>query len=429
MTGVSLSAIIILSALLFGTVYSWSMAIVALIAVATFTYFLWNTKNHGDKFTDGKNVILAALLLLSYPLFQLVPLPVSLLNLVHPKFRELVTLSPDAVVSFHSISVYPFATEMELSRLFIYLTVFIVASFGIKDREGVQRVIKTLIVFGFILGMFGIIQHATWNGKIYWLKKPISENATSYGPFVNRNHFAGFIGMLIPFSLGTALASRRIEKKMTYGFLGIAMAVALFFSLSRGGIMSFIASMLVFSVLVLTKGMSKKKLVPILLFVVVLAAYLLFLGISPVVERFVQGEVSNEQRVTAWQGTLAALRDYPILGSGFGTFEYVFKIYQPNGLYGYWDHAHNDYLELLLDLGLVGIIPVCIFLFVVLRLIIRTEWKGRDLYLGAALLASITSIAVHSLVDFNLHIPSNALLFFLVLGLGVSLSTGKMSEH
>ncbi len=429
MTGVSLSATIILAALLFGAVYSWAMAIVAFLAVLTFIYFLWNTKDRSDEFAEGRGIILAALLLLSYPLLQLVPLPVSMLNLIHPRFAELVTVSPNAPPLFHSISVYPFATEVELSRLFVYLSVFIVAAFGLTGRRDVRRVMMTLVVFGFVLGVFAIIQHATWNGKIYWFQKPLEEGAASFGPFVNRNHFAGFIGMLIPLSLGTALASRRVERKVIFGFMGIAMAVALFFSLSRGGIVSFVAGLLVFSVLVFTKGMSRKKLIPVLLFGIILAAYLLFLGVSPMVERFVQGEVSTQQRFVTWQGTLAAFRDYPVLGSGFGTFQYVFKIYQPDGLYGYMDHAHNDYLELLLDLGVVGMISVCVFLFVALKLIITNEWEGKQLYLSAAVLASITSIAVHSLVDFNLHIPSNALLFFLVLGLGVALSRGNVNEH
>ncbi len=427
MTGTSLSAIIILSSLLFGAVYPWSMAIVALVAVVTVIYFLWDTKDHPDEFAGGRGVILATVLVLLYPILQLFPVPVPLLNLVHPKFKELITVSPDKVPLFHSVSVYPFATEMESCRLFIYLMVFVAASFGIRDEEGVYRVIKTLIVFGFILGIFAVIQHATWNGKIYWFKKPDYESVLPFGPYVNKNHFAGFIGMIIPLALGMSLRSRRFEKKMMFAFLGIAMAVTLFFSLSRGGIISFFAGMLVFSILVLAKGVSRRKLIPILLFTLILGVFLAYLGISPIVSRFAQSEVSTEQRFSAWMGTLSAFRDYAVLGSGFGTFEYIFKIYQPDGLYDYWGHAHNDYLELLLDLGIVGTVIVAIFLFIVLRTIIKTEWGSRGLYLKAAFLSSLSTIAVHNLVDFNLHIPSNALLFFLILGLGVSLSRNRMS--
>lgn len=427
MIEVSLVVLVVLSSLLFGAVYSWTMAVVAFVAIITFIYFMWHLNDNPVDFANGKGIIVAALLLLAYPLIQLIPLPVSVINLIHPKFRELITISPGISPVFHSVSPYPFATEMEICRLFIYLTVFFLASFGIRDEEGVLRVIRALIVFGFILAIFAIVQHATWNGKIYWFKKPIHENAMPFGPYVNKSHFAGFIGMIIPLALGISLWSGRIEKKLIFAFLGIIMAIALFFSLSRGGIVSFLAGMIVFSVLILAKGMSKKRLIPIAVFALILGAYLLFLGVSPIVTRFAQSEATIQQRLAAWMGTLLAFKDYAVLGSGFGTFQYIFKIYQPDGLYLYWDYAHNDYLELLLELGIVGIVVVAFFLLVVLRTIVRTEWHGRELYLRAAFLSSISTIAVHSTVDFNFHIPSNALLFFLILGLGVSLSRTKMS--
>jgi O-antigen ligase len=428
MISVSLCAAVILAALLFGAVYPWSMAIVALVVVIVFIYFLWSTKDLPDTFSNGKGIILAALLFFSYPLFQLIPLPVSMLSLIHPKFKELVTVIPGAPPAFHSVSIYPFATEMEVCRLFIYLAVFTVAAFGLKDNEDVRRILKALVVFGFILGVFAIIQKATWNGKIYWFKEPIHPYAFSFGSFVNKNHFAGFMGMIIPFSLGIALRSRRLEEKVMFAFFGVVMAISLFFSLSRGGIISFIASMFVFSLIILTKGMTKKKFFPIALFSLALTVYLLFLGVSPIVERFAKGEVSGEQRLKAWHGTLQAFRDFPVFGSGMGTFQDIFKVYQPDGLYLYWTHAHNDYLELLLELGIVGAALAAVFFFTALRAILKTKWKGREVYIWAAVLASLTAIAVHSIVDFNLHIPSNAILFSLVLGIGVFVSRRSLSD-
>lgn len=424
----SLISIVVLSALLFGAVYPWAIAIVAIITMIPFIYFLWKGNGYDTEFKNGKKIILASLLLFAYPLFQLVPLPLSLLGALHPKLKELVTISPNAPSMFHSISLYPFATEKEISRLFLCLAVFSMAAFGIRDEDEAYKVIRSLVVFGFILGVFGLIQHATSNGKIYWFWSPISRNAfLTFGPFVNRNHFAGFIGMIIPFSIGITFMSRRIEKKVMYAFLGVGMAIALFFTLSRGGIISFFAGLLVFSSVLFTKGISKRKLIPVVLFVLVLMVYLLFFGISPIIEKFAQTKESSEARLLAWQATLSAFRDYPVFGSGFGTFQYIFKVYQPEGLRLYWAHAHNDYLELLLELGIVGTAIVVLFFVVVLGTIMKTEWKGRELYLGAALLSSITTIAVHSIVDFNLHIPSNAILFSLILGLAVSLSRATMN--
>jgi O-antigen ligase len=417
----SLVVPVALSALLFGAVYPWAIAVVALVTMSVFVYSLWKGNRYEIDFTCDRRIVVALLLLAAYPFFQLVPLPLSLLGAIHPALKDIVTISPDNPPTFHSISLYPFATEMEAFRLLLYLTVFFMAAFGTNGENGSFRIIRVLVIFGFILAVFGIIQYATWNGKIYWFKAPLSPHASSFGPFVNRNHFAGFIGMIIPFSLGLTLMSRGVEKKVMYAFLGIVMAIALFFTLSRGGIISFFAGLFVFSLFTFTRNMSKITLLPVFLFIFVLAVYLLFFGISSsLVEKFIHSETSSQSRFIAWQGTLSAFRDFPIFGSGFGTFQHIFKAYQPETLRMYWAHAHNDYLEFLLELGIVGMGIAGIFFFVVARRIMKIRWKGGEGYLGAALFASIATMAIHSVVDFNLHIPSNAMLFFMVLGLAVS---------
>jgi O-antigen ligase len=180
--------------------------------------------------------------------------------------------------------------------------------------------------------------------------------------------------------------------------------------------------MMVFVFVVFGKTYSVRRLVPVFLFILVLASYLLYLGITPVIDRFLQTEVSNEQRLLAWQGVLSAFKDYPIFGSGLGTFQHIFKIYKPEGLYLLWEHAHNDYLELLLELGIVGSLIIAIFFFFQLKAIFKTPVEGKDIYLHAAFISSVTTIAVHSVVDFNLHIPSNAILFFLISGIAVRFS-------
>jgi O-antigen ligase len=428
MTGNSLLAVVSVSALLFGAVESWSMAIVGVITTAAFVPFVGKWKSSGESGPDTRGIILPALIHLLYPLFQLIPLPLSVLNVFHVKLRELVTLSPDLAPAFHSISVYPFATETELSHLMVYLMVFSMAAFGIRDRHRAFRLMRGLMIFGFVIGIFGIIQRATSNESIYWFRK-LSQGGIPFGPFVNRNHFAGFLGMIIPFSVAFASMARSLEKRVMYGFFGIIMAVALFFSLSRGGIISFFGGILVFLFLVFTKGKSRMKLAPLFIFLFFFAVYLVYLGASPVIERFAKSGVTDAQRLSAWVGTLTAFRDFPLFGSGMGTFPYIFKIYQPEGLPGFWDHAHNDYLELLLEGGIIGVLVLAVFMLSILIRILKAPWDERGTYLGAAFLSSITTMAVHSIVDFNLHIPSNAILFSLILGLAANMSRGELQKE
>ncbi|MFH0933251.1 MAG: O-antigen ligase family protein [Nitrospirota bacterium] len=422
----SLLFIVILSTLLFGSVEAWAIAVVGIMIALTFLFFIVRVKSLYIESPVLKKILFAMIVLSVYPVFQLIPLPFSIVTKTCPGIKEIVTLSPDIIPVSHSISIYPFATETGLSHLLAYLMVFSVAVFGIQDEARLYRMLKALAVFGFMVAVFGIIQHAAGNGKIYWFRE-LTHGGSPFGPFVNRNHFAGFIGMIIPLSLGVGLMSRSIEKKIMYAFFSITMAIALFFSLSRGGIVSFFAGMMVFVFVVFGKTYSMRKLVPVFLFILILASYLLYLGITPIIDRFLQTEVSNEQRLLAWQGVLSAFTDYPFFGSGLGTFQYIFKIYKPEGLYLYWDHAHNDYLELLLEVGIVGAIIIAIFFFLGVKAIVNAPWKGKEVYLNAAFLSSITTIAVHSVVDFNLHIPSNAIVFFLISGIAVCFSKDRNS--
>jgi len=248
----------------------------------------------------------------------------------------------------------------------------------------------------------------------------LSQGGSPFGPFVNRNHFAGCIGMIIPFALTMTVIARDHAKKAMYMLFTVIMAVALIFSLSRGGIASFIAALLVYAFIILNENYSMKRLIPLFFFLVILASYLTFLGVAPVIERFETSGVTDEGRYLAWQGTLSAFADYPIFGSGLGTFGHIFKIYQPVTLAMYWDHAHNDYLELLLEFGIVGVIIASAFIFFIFKSIYKNNTFGHKLYRKAAFFASVSTIVFHSFIDFNLHILSNAILFSLILGLCVS---------
>lgn len=417
----SLALTVFLSALLFGSVESWSMALIGFITAITFIIAVLKLKDLNG-ISREKGIFLSLILFLLYTTFQLIPLPVLFLSMAHSEIKNVVTISPAVTPAFHSISVYPFATEKGLSHLFVYAMAFSIPAFGmINGKERIYTPIKILSFCGFALALFGIIQFATWNGKIYWFRE-LTQGGSPFGPFVNRNHFAGFVGMIIPLSLGIAFMSRTIEKKVMYAFLSVVMAIALFFSLSRGGIISFLGGIVIFSLVVFTKTLSKKRLIPVFFFLAVLAVYLFFLGMSPVIERFASTEVSNEQRLVAWQGVISAFKDYPLFGSGLGTFEYVFKVYKPGGLYLLWDHAHNDYLELLLEVGIIGVVIAGLFFFFVIKAIIKADLSDRRIYLKAGFLGSITTIVIHSVFDFNLQIPSNAMLFFLMLGMAAAMT-------
>ncbi|MDA8175005.1 MAG: O-antigen ligase family protein [Nitrospiraceae bacterium] len=414
----ALVAIAAAPALLFGAVEYWAMAVSGALAIVLFMFGVFSFSGN----PGGKKIALVYMsaALAAYLLFQMLPLPVCILGLLQPGMAYLAVAGPAPV--FHSISVYPFETEMALARFIIYLMVFFTAALFI-DGRAVYRVLKGLSVFGFALALFAIVQHFTWNGRIYWVSS-YTTGGSPFGPFVDRNHFAGFVNMIMPLALAVSLASRELAKKALYAFFAVVMALAVVLSLSRGGVMSFIAGLAAFCAVLIIQNSPKWQYMVLALFSVTLVSFVTYAGASPLLSRFPAAQITHGQRLLAWKGTLAAFRDFPVFGTGLGTFASAFGPYQPAGLQKIWEHAHNDFLELLLEGGLAGVLLGAVFVLAVLKTAFghRRGWHGRAAYLKAGFVASIITISVHSLADFNLHVPSNAILLSLILGLAVATS-------
>ena len=416
--------IVAVSVLMFGSVEPWAFAVSASFAAAGFNFFAVRDRS-------GLIRMLGSIRLLSFAfagffficLLQLIPLPLSLLKVLSPaKYALCAEIGAGGA---GGISFYNYDSLNGTLRLAVYAMVFLLAVNAGKDRAGAARTIKMVVLFGFLLALFAIIQESAWNGKIYWFRG-LSQGRFPFGPFVNRNHFAGFMGMVIPLGLGLALDIRRTEETFLYLFFSIIMALSLFYSLSRGGVISFSISTVFFLFLSIMRKMSakSKRTLYIGLFVSLLLALLLYLGIWPILGRFAEMGVSDEGRLMAWKAAIRAIKDYPLMGTGIGTFRYVYPVYNP-GMQMKFLYAHNDYLQLLVETGFAGALFAGLCLISVLAGIVRSYRKGNVSFLMAGLTSSLLYISVHSLFDFNLHIPSNAITLSAVLGLAVASATGS----
>jgi O-antigen ligase len=284
--------------------------------------------------------------------------------------------------------------------------------------------LKILVYFGFGLAIFAIIQKATWNGKLYWLRELTLQGAGPFGPFVSRNNYAGFINMLIPLSLGLAFTRKSREKQILFGFFGLIMAVSLFISLSRGGIISFFAGIIIFALFISWDRFRAKKRLALVAFIFALFIYLLYLGIDPIIDRFYKTDLAREDRFAVWSATFNAFKDFYFTGSGLGTFINIFPFYTPQNIdiNVIFDHAHSDYLEFILEAGIIGTILLILFLYFFIRCIVSSKWDRYTGIFRVSLLSSIATMVVHSISDFNLHIPSNALMLSAVFGMAVAAS-------
>lgn len=320
-----------------------------------------------------------------------------------------------------SSSIYPYLTKRELLKGGAYFLVFFLAVESFRTMDPIKRLVWFLVSFGFLVSLFGIIQHSTFNGRLYWTV-PLLSGGTPFGPYVNRNDFAGFVLLIAP--LGIALLLFRAVRREYFTLLILFTAVpigAAVVSASRAAIASLIFELVFFCVLSRPAGIRKKELLSAAALTTAVLTFILWLGVGAAVQRFedlTRGGISSELRLSFYQDTWRIFVDHPWFGTGFGTLVAIFPGYASvynSGLVV--DHAHNDFLELLADAGVAGGLCGAAFVFLLLwqghkRLHLPATRVTRAISAGA--LIGCCGLLLQSLLDFTLHIPSNALLFLLL---------------
>jgi O-antigen ligase len=322
-------------------------------------------------------------------------------------------------------------TRVELQLLLAYAMLLFLASQAFRSAEDWRGFVWLVMSFGFLVAVFAILQHLIFNGKLYWFRE-MRYGGIPFGPYVNRNHFAGFAELVIPIALvPLVLGKVRRERWPAVAILALLPIVAIFLSASRGGILSFAAELGVLALLMVLRRTGGRHVLAG--GVVLLLAFLLvsWIGVRQILERFssMQSlEVTVGKRASMRQDAWRIFREHPWTGTGLGTLPIVFPAYETLYDGKIVNHAHNDYLEMLADTGVAGAL-CCVWFLGVLFFISLKQLLMTDNSFAAAMhlagLVSCCGFLVHSLVDFNLHIPGNALLFFLM----ALLSTAPMPQN
>ena len=396
-------ALVVFGVLAHGAVEDWARAVLETGAGLLFLYWALHAARAGTNSGSSYSLVLSPLLL---PLLALV-LVVSAQLL----FRT-------------TASVYQ--TRLELQLLVAYILVLFLAEQAFRRSEHWRSFVWFLMSFGFVVSIFAILQHLTFNGKLYWFRE-MRYGGVPFGPYVNRNHFAGFAELVIPIALvPLVLGKVRRERWIIVAILALLPIGALFLSASRGGVVSFAVEIAVLVLLMLLRRSVGKHILAGA--VVMLLAFVLvsWLGVRQILERFssMQSlEVSTGKRASMRRDTWRIFRDHPGIGTGLGTLQIVYPPYETLYDGKIVNHAHNDYLEALAETGIAGGLCCAWFLALLFYHSLRRLLQS-DSSFGAALrlsgLVACCGFLTHSLVDFNLHIPGNALLFFLTAHLATS---------
>ncbi len=293
----------------------------------------------------------------------------------HPLFWPLAALWVWAIVQYHAgITAVAFPTKIEILKLSALALLFFVVVQAFQTLGHWRAFAWFLLTLGFAVSVFGILQHFTFNGKLYWFRE-MRYGGIPFGPYVNRNHFAGFVELIIP--LGVSLLLLRAEERDRLPLLGVLTLMpigALFLSASRGGIAAFFLELGLLLILAVMRGHAGKQLVAGAVLLLVAGGFVVWLGAGRALDRFESYrklEVTEARRAEMLRDSWRIFLDHPVAGTGLGTLKEVFPQYETLYDGAIVSHTHNDYVEGLAETGIVGgLIGLCF-----LALLLQGAWR------------------------------------------------------
>ena len=297
-----------------------------------------------------------------------------------------------------------------------------------RSTQGRQMGVA-LTLYGFALASFALLQGLTANGKLYWIRQP-HLGGWIYGPYVNHNHYAGIMELLVPIPLVISFSHLTHEKeRIAAGVAAAIMVSTIFLSGSRGGMLSIFVELAVLTAILFRRKRHVRLGIAAALFLLLLVGIVTWLGGKELTTRLstisseAHGEISGGTRISIDRDTLRMFAQKPILGWGLGCFPVVYPQFRSFYTNFFINEAHNDYLQLLAEMGLAGFAIMLWFLIAMYRRALSKIGNWNSEVTGALTLAcllGVTGILVHSLFDFNLQIPANAAFFYVYCGLAAA---------
>lgn len=326
-----------------------------------------------------------------------------------------------------------YVARMELIQIVVYAALFFIVINNFNRRESATTMTFCLMALGLVLSWYAVFQFATKHPTVWGFPRREQFIDRGGGTYINPNHLAGFLGMVIPLALSFTLLSRfKPTLKVLFAYCGLTMLAGVIVSLSRGGIVATGAALVIFCVLLLFQ---RGLLIPALGILAGLIALVCAFGseFESVQKRFEkafeQGKLADV-RIDYWPAAVHIFEDHPLWGGGPGHFDSEFARYRPPIVQVRPVYAHNDYLNTLSDWGAVGlgiILTVCGMLY-------YGAWKtwpalrppegdaggtqksDKSAFLMGACLG-LLALLFHSAVDFNMHVPANAIIAVTLMAL------------
>jgi O-antigen ligase len=386
-----LSTMLIFAVLAFGSADQWAIAILEIGSALLLLFWIW------PQISSGHIQLKANRLYAPVVLFGLIIV---------------------AQVVF-GLSAYVHVTRVELWKYAAYGSLFLLANHC--QRGGTRRLLTILAAFGFIVALFALVQYLTYNGKIYWFWPALPN---SFGPYVDHSHYAGLMELLTPIPLALALTDgARLHQQLFWIVAGILMAATIFVCGSRGGMIAFAVQLVFLAGLFITRR-SRRTAWTLFAICLAIGAFVFWIDNGRVLQQLDSlwdplTNVDVTSRLAIARDLPRMVRHRPIVGWGLGLFPIIYPQYRSFSTDLVVNQAHNDYLQALVETGTLGFACVLWFIVNLYRSGFRNFRAHSRVATVRALgpLVGCTGILVHSLSDFNLHIPANAALFFVLSGI------------
>lgn len=388
---------------------------------------------------------------------QLVPLDAATLARLTPNTHAFLTQYvvgyPD-VVTAHPLSIRPVATRYGLAAFASFSLLLLGAARGL-GRRSARTLAGGLLAVGFALALTGIVQsglsgRGLASSRIYGLVT--AAHASPFGPFLNRNHFAGWMLLALPVGLGLFIgqvargmrgagptlrervlwfSSPQASRVVLAGLAVLVMGVSLVLTFSRSGIGGFATALALSAFFVIRRqSRGSRRAVALSYVAVLLALSLGWAGLDAIVARFadLQGTGLNG-RLGVWGDAWRVVRAFPWTGTGLNTFSEAMEVYQTFEMTTHTMEAHNDYLQLLADGGLLLALPALIAIILLGREIRRRFREARDdttsYWLRVGATTALVAIAVQETVEFSLRLPGHGVLLAAVVAVALHRSDGS----
>lgn len=416
--------------------WNWCLAAITITAAA----FFLSSPYKKDLSPDPTTLVLFAIIGV-IALLQIVPLPVGLVAHLSPARAELARAAATLLgrpLEWVPLSEAPFATIQMIVTLGGYGLLFLMLR-DLGTRSGSNWILVwPLFAIAAFEGVLGLLQTSSGGADSF-----------ARGTYENRDHYAGLLEMILPLALMYGVAILRRGPQRHFSLLGPALKsslvlalaalilIAIVRSLSRMGFLAALASLLVTGFLAIVVhspadyGQERaplwRRIAPITAVALLVGLGFVFLPTDALIARFgdfaTSEGVSSDQRHQIWAETVGLIKAFPLFGCGLGTYESCFMRFKAVAPMQSVQFAHNDYLQILAELGIVAFAAGAVLAGRLIFMALRRTVYARSIderFLMIGCIGSLLAILLHSFVDFNLYIQENGAVFAWICGITAS---------